>query len=121
MLPLAPGRFSITTDQLSVSLRDCAKSRAEISGAPPGGIVTSTRIGRLGNGWACAAPVKRAATAIAAHTLRAILIIGFLLRTRRRLWARIIPSRRRCHQRCLCGLLLLLRRIRRGSRRRGGR
>src|SRR6266545_2181975 len=55
MLPLAPARFSITTDQPRLSWRDRARSRAEMSGAPPGGMVTSMRIGREGYGaWACA-------------------------------------------------------------------
>src|SRR5712691_4026643 len=65
MLPFAPGRFSITTDHPSVSCKYWASSRAEISGAPPGGMVTSTLIGRDGKGaWASAAALpKKAANA----------------------------------------------------------
>src|SRR5262245_16408013 len=49
--------------------------RAEISGAPPGGIVTSTRIGRLGKGCACAAFVNRTEHARMARIARAIVDI----------------------------------------------
>jgi hypothetical protein len=79
MLPFAPGRFSITTDQPNVSFRLWASMRAEMSGAPPGGIVTNMRIGRLGNGCACAGlankPPKRIAPVRKAHAARVIVII----------------------------------------------
>jgi hypothetical protein len=71
MLPLAPGRFSITTDQPRFSLRLCASMRAEMSGAPPGGMVTSTRIGRFGKG-ACASaavPISETAAMAAANNV----------------------------------------------------
>ena len=74
MLPLAPGRFSITTDQPSVSCSEWAMSRAEMSGAPPGGIVTSTRIGRDGNG-ACASAAALNKAANASTTMHISLVV----------------------------------------------
>src|SRR5262245_5646233 len=63
-LPFAPVRFSITTVQPRVSCRYWPRSRAEMSGAPPGGIVTSIRIGREGKEvWAAALALASAATA----------------------------------------------------------
>src|SRR6478735_2605602 len=41
-----------------VSVRRCARSRAAMSGAPPGGIVTSTLTGRVGYCWP-SAPLAR--------------------------------------------------------------
>jgi hypothetical protein len=48
ILPLAPGRFSITTGWPSNRAIPSAKSRAAKSVPPPGGLGTSTVIGRLG-------------------------------------------------------------------------
>src|ERR1043165_10203014 len=46
-----------------VSVRRCARSRAAMSGAPPGGIVTSTLTGRVGYCWAVAALASNDANA----------------------------------------------------------
>src|SRR5947207_15723676 len=81
MLPLAPVRFSITTVQPCASCRPCATSRAEMSGVPPGGMVTSMRIGRDGyEVWACVAALISAATARAArpHVLPHV-VLGLIL------------------------------------------
>src|SRR5262245_31889683 len=62
-LPFAPVRFSITTVQPRVSCRYCPTSRAEMSGAPPGGMVTSNLMGREGKvGSAPAAELASAAS-----------------------------------------------------------
>ncbi len=49
MLPFEPGRFSTTTGWPTSSESLCPMTRAEISGAPPGGIGTISLIGREGN------------------------------------------------------------------------
>src|SRR5439155_27025921 len=48
MLPFEPGRFSTTTGWPRSSESLCPMTRAEISGAPPGGIGTMSLIGRKG-------------------------------------------------------------------------
>ncbi len=48
MLPFEPGRFSTTTGWPTSSESRCPTTRAEISGAPPGGIGTISLIGRNG-------------------------------------------------------------------------
>src|SRR5262249_7302671 len=71
-LPLAPVRFSITIVQPCASCRPCATSRAEMSGAPPGGMVTSMRIGRDGYG-ACALAPELVRTLVRAALVRAMM------------------------------------------------
>ena len=72
-LPLAAGLLSTTTGWPSAGEIFSASTRATMSGAPPGGIVTRMWIGRDGN-WACAA-ADRASAAAAAMNL------GIRLRT----------------------------------------
>ncbi|MNU02435.1 hypothetical protein D3C72_2461390 [compost metagenome] len=48
MMPLAPGRFSTTTDCFSASPSFCEIRRATTSVPPPGGNGTTMRIGLLG-------------------------------------------------------------------------
>src|SRR5437879_215474 len=73
MLPFEPGRFSATTGWPRSSESRCPMIRAEISGAPPGGIGTISLIGRKGY---CAheAAENRAANATAVKRLRTILL-----------------------------------------------
>src|SRR5690606_1151801 len=55
MVPLAPARFSTTTDVPSASPRRGARSLAPISAAPAGGYPTTSEIGRSNFGAAIAA------------------------------------------------------------------
>src|SRR2546423_15325381 len=73
MLPFEPGRFSATTGCPRSSESRCPTIRAEISGAPPGGIGTISLIGRAGY---CAheAADRRAAKARAVTRIGAILM-----------------------------------------------
>ena len=52
-----------------VSVRRCARRRAAISGAPPGGIVTSTLTGRVGYCCAVACPAHNDISASAANPI----------------------------------------------------
>src|SRR5881628_4036886 len=73
ILPFEPGRFSTTTAWPTSSESRWPMTRAEISGAPPGGIGTISLIGREGY---CAdeAAEKRAANTRAVKRLGAILM-----------------------------------------------
>src|SRR5438552_14532301 len=75
MLPFEPGRFSTTTGWPAHSESRCPMTRAEISGAPPGGIGTISLIGR--NGY-CAheATENKAANASAVKRLGAVLMLS---------------------------------------------
>src|SRR5262245_10783463 len=71
MLPLAPGRFSITIGSPSASPSGTPTERAIWSAAPPGGKLTMSRIGLFGQAWASAGPVAaRAMTASSAFRAR---------------------------------------------------
>src|SRR6266568_3757512 len=73
ILPFEPGRFSTTTAWPTNSASRCPMTRAEISGAPPGGIGTISLIGRKGY---CAheAAENKAANARAVKRLGAVLM-----------------------------------------------
>src|SRR5260221_5095079 len=65
MLPLEPGRFSTTTAWPTSCEILCPTTRAEISGAPPGGMGTISLIGRVGywaHEWAEIAAAKAKTT-----------------------------------------------------------
>src|SRR5262245_43900365 len=71
MLPLAPGRFSITIGSPSASPSGTPTERAIWSAAPPGGKLTTSRIGLFGQAWASATPeAARAMTASSAFRAR---------------------------------------------------
>src|SRR5690349_534422 len=72
ILPLEPGRFSTTTGCPTSSASLCPTTRAEMSGAPPGGMGTISLIGRDGY-WLHEAVETRAAKAIATKRLAFIL------------------------------------------------
>src|SRR3981189_985173 len=69
-LPLEPGRFSTTTGCPSASPSRGATTRAIVSVAPPGGLGTSRRIGRLGAFAQAAAAYKDRRSGAAAHERR---------------------------------------------------
>ena len=61
--PLAPARFSTTTDRFSRSAMPGATMRASRSLGPPGGKPTMKRSGRSGKSAACARADRRGAAA----------------------------------------------------------
>ena len=69
--PLAPARFSTTTERPSFSAMPGAISRVSRSFGPPGGKPTTKRSGLSGKSCACAAPAKGVA-AIAPRTVRRV-------------------------------------------------
>src|SRR2546427_3602539 len=77
-LPLEPGRFSTTTGCPSASPSLGETTRAIVSVAPPGGLGTSRRIGRLGycaQGAAAYKDTRSAAAAPEGRRRRFVLMI----------------------------------------------
>jgi len=84
MLPPAPGRFSITSGWPSVALTCGPMARRMASALPPGGKVTTTLIGLVGQAsWARAGPCSASSAALpsAAHQARRVRM-GFMGRLR---------------------------------------
>src|SRR5690242_12639416 len=76
MAPEAPPRLSITTGWPSAEASFGCICRARMSVVPPGGQVTTSRIGRVGQAWACKI-VGRASVAVAAskNLLRILVLL----------------------------------------------